>query len=924
MKWFNNMKLSGKLLLGFALVAAITGIVGAVGSYQMNGMSQSDLKLYNNMTMPIEQVSVIYKNFEKINVKISTMAYKNDAAQIEKEISSVESMNKEIIEYEGLYKESMLPDEDKSNYEAFVASFQSYQAHIQHAIALARQNRDQEVYDYYYSSEVQANRDSVRASLDGLIRQKTSAAESTSESNQQNARDSIFIMLGLVLGGIILAIILGIIISRRITGPVKQVVDASDRLALGDVDINLEYSSNDEMGILVESFKRMAENIKEQARIASAIANGNMDVACEPRSEADLMGKSLAEMLHTINTVVTELNCIIEAARDGYLKKRADTAGFQGRWRELVNGLNQVLDSVIDPLNVAADYVDRISRGEVPPKITYEYKGDFNTIKNNLNQCIDGLGGLVEASDVLERISLNDYTTAVEGEYQGIFASNARSANLTLERVRAIQAMMDKLSVGDTSDLDRFKKIGQRCENDHLIPTIVKTLEAIESMIDDAMMLSKAAVEGRLDTRADAQRHQGRFRDIVQGVNETLDAVIEPINEASSVLEEMAKGRLDVQMNGMYKGDNANLKETLNMTILALRGYVSEISHVLEEMADGNLDVAITGDYRGDFIALKTSLNAIINAFNEVIGEINQAADQVSSGSNQVADTSQSLSQAATEQAAAIEQITTSVAQIASQTKENAINAQKANELSLNAREHAAEGNQQMQEMLSSMREINEASSSISKIIKVIDEIAFQTNILALNAAVEAARAGEHGKGFAVVAEEVRNLAARSANAAKETTDMIEGSMRTVEIGTGMAKNTAQALDRIVEGVSQATQLVGEIATASNEQATGVAQVDNGISQVAEIIQTNTATSEQSAAASQQLSSQAEVLKQRVSRFNLRRKSAGAEGLGAVSPDLLRLIQNASQINGGYNQEVAHQQKRKVTIDMDDYEFGKY
>ncbi len=172
--------------------------------------------------------------------------------------------------------------------------------------------------------------------------------------------------------------------------------------------------------------------------------------------------------------------------------------------------------------------------------------------------------------------------------------------------------------------------------------------------------------------------------------------------------------------------------------------------------------------------------------------------------------------------------MTAAITEIAAQTRQNAANANQANELALNARDNAAQGNEQMQEMLDAMEGINESSANISKIIKVIDEIAFQTNILALNAAVEAARAGQHGKGFAVVAEEVRNLAARSASAAKETTDLIEGSIRKVQSGTKIANDTAQALNKIVEGVSQAAVLVGDIAVASNEQATGIAQVDQG------------------------------------------------------------------------------------------------
>lgn len=241
----------------------------------------------------------------------------------------------------------------------------------------------------------------------------------------------------------------------------------------------------------------------------------------------------------------------------------------------------------------------------------------------------------------------------------------------------------------------------------------------------------------------------------------------------------------------------------------------------------------------------------MIERNNEILTSINTAADQVASGSKQVSDSSIALSQGATEQASLVEELTASLEEISSQTKLNAQNANEANKLAADSKNSALQGNEQMKDMLAAMREINDASSNISKIIKVIDEIAFQTNILALNAAVEAARAGQHGKGFAVVAEEVRNLAARSANAAKETTDMIEGSIDKVQEGTRIADQTAAALQSIVGDIEKVANLVGDIAMASTEQAAAITQINQGISQVSQVIQTNSATSEESAAASE-------------------------------------------------------------------------
>lgn len=354
---------------------------------------------------------------------------------------------------------------------------------------------------------------------------------------------------------------------------------------------------------------------------------------------------------------------------------------------------------------------------------------------------------------------------------------------------------------------------------------------------------------------------------------------------------------------------------------------IRELIGLAEKIADGDLSADISVRTRDEIGTLQEAFKRMLENTNDVMSNINSASEQVASGAKQVSDSSQALSQGATEQASSVEQLTASLEEISSQTKQNADNASEANELAETAKENAIQGNGQMKEMLKAMEDINESSGNISKIIKVIDEIAFQTNILALNAAVEAARAGQHGKGFAVVAEEVRNLAARSANAAKETTDMIEGSIKKVEGGTRIANQTAEALNKIVEDISKVANLVGDIAVASNEQATGVAQVNQGIMQVSQVVQTNSATSEESAAASEELASQAELLKQQVARFKLKSQSSfsSINKMSNLNPEIIKMLEN---IKGSTSNNMVPQQKpaevNSKKIFLNDNEFGKY
>lgn len=363
---------------------------------------------------------------------------------------------------------------------------------------------------------------------------------------------------------------------------------------------------------------------------------------------------------------------------------------------------------------------------------------------------------------------------------------------------------------------------------------------------------------------------------------------------------------------------------------LSIKKPIDKLVNVSQKIANGDLDVMIDINRKDEIGVLANAFSLMAENINDVMSNISSASEQVASGSKQVSDSSMALSQGATEQASSIEELTASLEEIAAQTKQNADSANQANGLADTARVNAAQGNEQMKNMLKAMDEINDSSSNISKIIKVIDEIAFQTNILALNAAVEAARAGQHGKGFAVVAEEVRNLAARSANAAKETTSMIEGSIKKVEGGTKIANETADALNKIVEGVAKVAALVGDIATASNEQAAGIEQINQGIMQVSQVVQTNSATSEESAAASEELAGQAELLKEQVARFKLRKSGRSSyRGMEDINPEVLRLLEN---MNGKAKPETHHTDEAYAEaaaaglkkIALSDKEYGKY
>lgn len=338
----------------------------------------------------------------------------------------------------------------------------------------------------------------------------------------------------------------------------------------------------------------------------------------------------------------------------------------------------------------------------------------------------------------------------------------------------------------------------------------------------------------------------------------------------TAMAEKIAVGDVRFE-NQAAASDTARTKNEITLlerSFIAIADSIKEQSDLMKKIADG--DYSVTAPVRCDADVMNQSINSMIDRTNLAMGDIRAATEQVAMGSKQIADGAQSLAQGSTEQAATVQELSASTTEISEKTKANADMASKAAALAHTIKQSAEKGSHQMDEMMSAVNEITQASQSIGKVIKVIDDIAFQTNILALNAAVEAARAGTHGKGFAVVAEEVRNLAAKSAEAAKDTGGLIANSIEKAELGAGIAKETAESLSEIVSGINESNQIVSEIAISSEAQAGGITQINTGIDQVAQVVQQNSATAEQSAAASQELSGQSAMLEQLITQFKLK------------------------------------------------------
>ncbi len=333
---------------------------------------------------------------------------------------------------------------------------------------------------------------------------------------------------------------------------------------------------------------------------------------------------NLNQCIDAISALVTDANLLSKAAVDGKLDTRADASRHQGDYRAIVEGVNATLDAVIGPLNVAAEYVDRIGKGEIPDKITDDYNGDFNEIKNNLNRCIEGLGALVECNNVLQRLAMNDYTQKIEGSHTGIFGEIAKASNEVLGHSVVIQDTVKQISVGNLEMLDTYRKIQRRSENDQLMPAFISMMKNIEGLADEFMKMGAAATEGRLEHRANAGLFEGKYREAIVAVNNSFDAVICPLNVASEYFERISAGDIPKEITDAYCGDFDKIKSNLNRCIFAIKALVADAEMLAQAGASGQLSTrADTSKHQGDYRKIVEGVN---NCLDAVIDPLNEAA----------------------------------------------------------------------------------------------------------------------------------------------------------------------------------------------------------------------------------------------------------------------------------------------------------
>jgi methyl-accepting chemotaxis protein len=720
----------------------------------------------------------------------------------------------------------------------------------------------------------------VQDAIDQLSELNVRMSKASTDQQNKSEQSAIYLTWLIIAIVVAVAVAIGIVLSMSITRPVDQLKRVAELLARGDVSGSVEYSAKDEIGALADAFRTMAATLKEHALAAQAIATGNVNHAVNCRSDKDILGKSLELCVANVKALVADATMLATAATEGRLDVRADASRHQGDYRKIMEGINNVLVAVGDPIKVSANYVERISRGDIPEKITTEYKGDFNSIKQSLNRCIETLDALLkemghmshehDAGDIDVYIDSNKFQGVYKDVAAGInqmvgghisvkkkamaciaefgrgnfeapleqFPGKKAFINENIERLRSsvksFIAEMNRMSAAhNAGDIDAqiptdqfagayqtmaagvnemvgghitVKKKAMACiaefgrgnfeaplekfpgKKAFINDTIEQVRTNLKALIRDTDVLVQAAIAGKLTTRADASKHGGDFRKIVEGVNATLDAVIGPLQDVANVLDKLADGDFTMHVAKEYAGDFGRLRASVNGLATHVRQAVQQIG---------------------------ANATALVAAAEE----LSRVSQQMSAGADQTATQANVVSAASEQVANNVQTVATGADEMGASIKEIAKNTSDATRVATAAVKSAESTNQ-------TISKLGQSSAEIGQVIKVITSIAQQTNLLALNATIEAARAGEAGKGFAVVANEVKELAKETAKATEDISQKIEA----IQTDT---KGAVDAIGEIGSVIVQINDIQNTIASAVEEQSATTNEISRNLAEAA-------------------------------------------------------------------------------------------
>ncbi|SFB42997.1 methyl-accepting chemotaxis protein [Clostridium frigidicarnis] len=674
----------------FVIMMCISLLTGFISFMSLNTANNMGLNYFENQMKPVVNVSRLTNDFQKSRISIRDVVMEDSVDEINKKVQMCKEYDSKITEDVDTLEDGINDERLLDNFKNIKSSLEAYENERNVAFGYLQNNERAKAMDVL-NNNATPKVNEVDKYVNELYNEISQYSEEALTENQAKAKKLLYATIGVMISSLVAAMILGLILSRRITKPLKKLVDISKEVAKGNVDVEFEFDGKNEIGDLYSALRLIVENIKKKSNVAYNISNGKLE-SIDVSGEKDILSKALNDVVENLSSLVGESGALIEAVNKGDLKIRANNEEIKGSYLEILEGMNQILDSAL-----------------------------------------------------------------------------------------------------------------------------------------------------------------------------------EPVNEAIDVLQEFSKGNLDVSVKGDYKGEHAKIKEALNSTINKISFYISEISRVTNELSNRNLDVKIKGNFLGSFKEIEVSLLTIVNYYNDIFKQIQSSIKEISYGVENVNSVALNVSHGVSEQASAIEEITASISEITEQIKATSNAIQEANSLSINLISSASSVEVKVKEVMVSMEDIDVSSNNIYKIIKIINEIAFQTNILSLNATIEATKAGEYGKSFAVVAEEVRKLSERSAEAVKESSKLIEDTISKVQVSKNAVSETTTSIEDILNKEKNIGELLNHISETSKVQATNIEQINLAITEVSKVTEQNANNSESTASYTEEVLKETNQLKEVVDTFKLKK-----------------------------------------------------
>ena len=701
--------------------------------------------------------------------------------------------------------------------------------------------------------------------------------DETADASMALADQSQFINMVALALGIILAVGIGVFLTRSLVIPIKQITGIANNLAKGDVHQKMEIHRKDEIGELANAFGELMSLLQTRARAAEQYAEGNLTQKIDVVSSQDVLGEAMARMRRTISNLIQQINHMSNEHDAGDIDVQIPVTDFRGAYAEMADGINKMVNGHIAVKKKAMACVKEFGQGNFDAPLE-----KFPGKKAFINETIEAVRGSIkkfiadmnhmshehDAGDIDVQIPANEFTGSFREMAEGV--NNMVNGHIAVKK-KAMACVKEFGQGNFDAPLEKFP--GKKAFINETIEAVRSQLKATSAEVQRLIDASKA---GQLSERGEYQKFTGGWRAMVQGINELLDTILDPIGEASDVLEQLANYNLTARVKGNYQGDHARIKNALNTTGEVLHDAIAQVQ--------------------------------------QAVGQVNSAAQQISVSSQQVAE-------GASEQASSLEETTSSMEEMSGMTKQNADNTRQAQTLAEETRAAANKGTGEMGRMVDAMGKIKTSAQRTAEIIKDINDIAFQTNLLALNAAVEAARAGDAGRGFAVVAEEVRNLAGRAKDAAQNTESLIKESVTLAETGEKISGDVNENLNSMVVAIQKVTDIISEITVASSEQARGIEQVNRAMVEMDQVTQRSAANSEESSSAAEELAGQAEELMSLVSRFRLDSGMQSQSRIRPTSPPVNDRAKRSKRHNRTENIDVPPHEMMPMDDDPDFAEF---